>query len=62
MAENERVALVTGVGRGIGRGIAVALAGRGWRVAINYRNNAEAAAAALAQVRGGRGRWTAGRR
>lgn len=40
---NERVALVTGGSRGIGRGIALALGGRGWRVVVNYRGNAEAA-------------------
>lgn len=52
-----RVALVTGAGRGIGRGIAVALAEHGWDVVINYRGNAEAASQTLHLVEraGGRG-------
>jgi NAD(P)-dependent dehydrogenase (short-subunit alcohol dehydrogenase family) len=34
---------VTGAGRGIGRGIALALAEKGWAVVVNYRGNAAAA-------------------
>jgi 3-oxoacyl-[acyl-carrier protein] reductase len=41
----EGVAVVTGASRGIGRGIALALAQRGWQVVVNYRGNAEAAEA-----------------
>ena len=52
---NDRVAIVTGSSRGIGRGIALALAERGWAVVINYRSNQGAAqeAKALVEAEGG---------
>lgn len=40
---NEQVAIVTGSSRGIGRGIALSLAERGWQIVINFRNNSAAA-------------------
>ncbi|EIP99814.1 dehydrogenase of unknown specificity [Opitutaceae bacterium TAV1] len=46
-----RCALVTGASRGIGRGIALELAKAGYRVAVNYAGNAEAAHDTLAQIR-----------
>jgi len=39
----KRVAIVTGGSRGIGRGIACALAGQGFHVVVNYNSNAAAA-------------------
>jgi 3-oxoacyl-[acyl-carrier protein] reductase len=46
-----RVALVNGAGRGIGRGIALALAAHGWDVVINYRGQVDAAEQTAADVR-----------
>ena len=43
MRITERVALVTGASRGIGRGIALELARHGFSIAINYARNREAA-------------------
>jgi pteridine reductase len=46
-----RTALVTGAGHRVGRAIAVALAGRGMRVAIHYNAADQGARETLAQVR-----------
>jgi 3-oxoacyl-[acyl-carrier protein] reductase len=45
-----KTALVTGSSRGIGRAIAIELAGRGARVIVNYRAGAEAAAGVCAEI------------
>ncbi len=45
-----RTALVTGASRGIGRGIALALAGAGADIAVNYTRDGEAAAETVAGV------------
>lgn len=45
-----RTALVTGAGVRIGRAIALALAGRGWAVAVHYRSSAAAAEAVAAEI------------
>ncbi len=45
-----RLALVTGGSRGIGRACALALAGDGFDVAVNYRRDADAAADTVAAI------------
>jgi 3-oxoacyl-[acyl-carrier protein] reductase len=48
---SDRVALVTGASRGIGRAIAIALGSRGAKVVVNYCSRKEAAAETVAAIR-----------
>jgi 3-oxoacyl-[acyl-carrier protein] reductase len=51
-----KVAIVTGASRGIGRAIALELARRGARVVVNYHRNAEAATEVVAAIEAADGR------
>jgi 3-oxoacyl-[acyl-carrier protein] reductase len=48
----DRCALVTGAGRGIGAASATGLASAGWPVVVNYRSDADGAAAVVAAIEG----------
>jgi pteridine reductase len=50
-----RVALVTGAGRRVGQAIAIALGGRGMRVAVHYHGSAEGADETVAKIGASRG-------
>lgn len=52
---SDRIVLVTGGSRGIGAAIARLCARDGWRVALNYRADAQAADAVVADIRRGGG-------
>jgi 3-oxoacyl-[acyl-carrier protein] reductase len=54
-----KVALVTGASRGIGRATALRLAASGAAVAVNYRGQAEAAAAVVGEIEAAGGRAVA---
>ncbi len=50
MRFTDKVALITGSSRGIGRTIALRLASEGARMVVNYRRNAEQAQAVVAEI------------
>ena len=59
MQLKDKVAIVTGASSGIGRSIALAFAGEGAAVAVNYARNAEGAEAAIKEIEDGGGRAVA---
>ena len=50
MSIKDRVALVTGGGRGVGKGISLSLAASGASVAVNYRRDEESAAETVREI------------
>lgn len=58
-AKLERVALVTGGSRGIGRAVALELARRGHPIAVNYASRADAAEAVVNEIEAGGGKAVA---
>jgi 3-oxoacyl-[acyl-carrier protein] reductase len=54
-----RFALITGASRGIGRACALELAAAGAAIAVNYRSDADGAAAVVAEIEAAGGRATA---
>jgi len=58
MRLHDKVAIVTGASRGIGRAIAVALAAEGARVVVNYHASPQAAEQAVAEIMSAGGQAT----
>jgi 3-oxoacyl-[acyl-carrier protein] reductase len=56
---SDKIAVVTGASRGIGRGIALELANRGATVVVNYQNSADAANEVVEQIKSSGGQATA---
>lgn len=59
MTDTRPVALVTGAGKRIGRGIALALAEAGWAVAVHYNSSARDAEDVVSQIEAAGGRAAA---